>query len=396
MSLPQRSPAPSITQSSQQLSRLIIGFVVLVIVGSLAAAAYNIAADFQDKFDTGEQNAKNLALLLDEHARRSVEAVDVILRDVVRAFTAPPVGQISEGDIAEVLRDHVPSPLIGALFIIGPDGRVISDAEPEPMASLPDINFLDREYFGAHRGAEIGLRISAPIVSRTTGKPFIPFSRAARSADGTLLGIVVAAVRPEAFRDTYSQINIGRQGFLSVALTNGELLARNPYVQNLIGISLADTPLFQERLRNSASGTYVAVSTLDGVERVFAYRRVEGLPLVVIAGLATAELYEQVRSENLKEFTGTVLFLVLLCAFAVLVIRQLRQLDRLTDAVTAGENRFRVLFADNPLPMWVFDLKTLYFLEVNKAAMKAYGYSRDEFLRLTIRDIRPPRTFPTS
>jgi two-component system cell cycle sensor histidine kinase/response regulator CckA len=45
-------------------------------------------------------------------------------------------------------------------------------------------------------------------------------------------------------------------------------------------------------------------------------------------------------------------------------------------------------FAKNLHPMWVFDRETLAFLEVNDAAVKEYGFSREEFLRMTLRDIR--------
>jgi two-component system cell cycle sensor histidine kinase/response regulator CckA len=55
---------------------------------------------------------------------------------------------------------------------------------------------------------------------------------------------------------------------------------------------------------------------------------------------------------------------------------------------------FRVLFAANPLPMWVYDLETHAFLEVNDAAVAKYGYSRDEFLRMRITDIGPPEDIP--
>jgi len=55
-----------------------------------------------------------------------------------------------------------------------------------------------------------------------------------------------------------------------------------------------------------------------------------------------------------------------------------------------SEQRYRRLFEANPLPMWVFDLKTLAFLAVNDAAVCHYGYSRDEFLAMTIADIRRP------
>lgn len=48
-----------------------------------------------------------------------------------------------------------------------------------------------------------------------------------------------------------------------------------------------------------------------------------------------------------------------------------------------------VLFQKHPDPMWIYDRHTLNFLEVNEAAIASYGYSREEFLKLTIADIRP-------
>ncbi|MDD5564141.1 MAG: PAS domain S-box protein [Thermoanaerobaculaceae bacterium] len=56
----------------------------------------------------------------------------------------------------------------------------------------------------------------------------------------------------------------------------------------------------------------------------------------------------------------------------------------------AGERRYRALFLAHPLPMWVYDLETLRFLAVNDAAVEKYGWSRAEFLAMTLRDIRPP------
>lgn len=44
--------------------------------------------------------------------------------------------------------------------------------------------------------------------------------------------------------------------------------------------------------------------------------------------------------------------------------------------------------------MWIYDIHSLAFLEVNEAAVKHYGYSRDEFLKMTIKDIRPPEDIP--
>lgn len=54
-----------------------------------------------------------------------------------------------------------------------------------------------------------------------------------------------------------------------------------------------------------------------------------------------------------------------------------------------SEKKYGDLFHLSPLPMWVFDLETYGFLDVNKAAILHYGYSREEFLSMTIKDIRP-------
>jgi two-component system, cell cycle sensor histidine kinase and response regulator CckA len=59
-----------------------------------------------------------------------------------------------------------------------------------------------------------------------------------------------------------------------------------------------------------------------------------------------------------------------------------------------SEERYRLLFESNPLAMWVYDTETLEFLEVNNAAMRQYGFSREEFLSMTIKDIRPPEEVP--
>jgi len=66
-----------------------------------------------------------------------------------------------------------------------------------------------------------------------------------------------------------------------------------------------------------------------------------------------------------------------------------RNIQRQQRQLIESEEKYRILFESNPHPMWVYDLETLKFLTVNDAAVEHYGYSRDEFLTLTIKDIRP-------
>jgi len=63
---------------------------------------------------------------------------------------------------------------------------------------------------------------------------------------------------------------------------------------------------------------------------------------------------------------------------------------RIEEALRKSEAQYRLLFEANPQAMWVYDLTTLRFLAVNDAAVRHYGYSRSEFLEMTIKDIRPP------
>ncbi len=63
-------------------------------------------------------------------------------------------------------------------------------------------------------------------------------------------------------------------------------------------------------------------------------------------------------------------------------------------ALGRSEDRYRMLFESNPLASWVLDTETLRFLAVNEAAVSLYGYTRDEFLSMTARDIRPPDQVP--
>lgn len=67
-----------------------------------------------------------------------------------------------------------------------------------------------------------------------------------------------------------------------------------------------------------------------------------------------------------------------------------KSLENRIDALQESESGFRQLFENNPQPMWINDLETLAFLAVNKAAVHHYGYSEDEFLSMTIKDIQPP------
>ncbi len=73
----------------------------------------------------------------------------------------------------------------------------------------------------------------------------------------------------------------------------------------------------------------------------------------------------------------------------VLVFRDVTEEYHLNQVLRESEAGYRLMFENNPQPMWIYDLETLAFLKVNQAALSHYGYSDEEFYSMTIKDIRP-------
>ena len=81
-------------------------------------------------------------------------------------------------------------------------------------------------------------------------------------------------------------------------------------------------------------------------------------------------------------------------AFAIVALRARFRSKMAEEALEVSEGRYREMFENNPHPMWVYDKETLAFLDVNNAAISHYGFTRNEFLSMTIDGIRPAENVP--
>jgi two-component system, cell cycle sensor histidine kinase and response regulator CckA len=124
-----------------------------------------------------------------------------------------------------------------------------------------------------------------------------------------------------------------------------------------------------------------------GIRALFTVHLLPTLVPLLVLGMAY-----RIGREQLSLAFISVLASVL-CYSARLALTHHRQLQG-SQALKEAETRFRLLFASNPHPMWVFAQDTLEFLEVNEAAVKHYGYSRQEFLHLKTANLRPREDVP--
>ncbi len=76
------------------------------------------------------------------------------------------------------------------------------------------------------------------------------------------------------------------------------------------------------------------------------------------------------------------------------IVRDVTERKRVEEELRNSEQKYRHLFDQSPWPMWILDEETLQFLDINQAAIEDYGYSREEFLNMTLKDIRPPEDVP--
>ncbi|AUF96392.1 diguanylate cyclase [Pseudomonas sp. 02C 26] len=337
--------------------RLVLAFMAVVMLVFVATEAWRFWRDYRAAFTVAENSVVNLARASAQHAEDSIRQVDAITAALAERLEGDGFANLDRPRLHALLRQQVQiMPQLHGLFVYGADGTWLAT---DHTVTAPKANNADRDYFIYHRehtGRQI--RIGSVVKSRSTEELIIPISRRLNFPDGSFAGVLLGTIKVDWFVRYYGDFQIDQSGALVLAKRDGTILVRRPFVEQVLGSSLADSEVFRDYLPYANEGVVETVAVVDGTPRLYAYRALTSYPLVVQAGLSRDAILAAWRQDVIKSIGVLLVLLLGLSLFGWVVLRQLRErivIERalhqahqtlkdlaLTDSLTGLGNRRRL------------------------------------------------------
>ncbi|GLC92253.1 GGDEF domain-containing protein [Cupriavidus sp. TA19] len=291
-------------------------------IAGLGAAA--LARMRSDALASASEASANLALTLERSISRNLHSYEFAIAGVADAIRAPEVMQLPTALRQRVLFDRsLNAEDMGSLLVADASGNLVLDSHKWPPRA---VNVADRDYFQAHaHDAHAGTFLSQPFQPRiTTENKSIGLSRRMPAPDGSFGGIVVGTLRINYFRKLFNGVSLGSGGTLTLLRTDGTIIMRRPYEDSSIGRNISGSSSFTPLLRGT-EGSFIGVAAVDGVQRLYSYRRLPGFPLMVVVGLSVRDVLAP-WYKRAWWFAGLIAVVdALLVGLAVLLSRQWRR-----------------------------------------------------------------------
>ena len=274
----------------QSTTYLGVAVIVIIWCGIYLLASQEHESAYQDAARQGG----NIARVLEEYIRRVVQESDSALLELRRDYQRDP----QHFDLAAwVARNKAHNALTVQFGIVNAAGFVVQSS----FRSLASPVYVgDRAPFTEPRDAKTDeLYISDPILGHVTTRLTLQFVRRVTNPDGSFDGVVDSSLDIVELEKFFSSLNLGKSGIVSLVGADGILLARggqDPASRGMAGISNLHSLLFSH-LAHSSAGTYwnnrESRAKFDGVSRLMSYRKLAGMPLIAVVGLAKANIFQQ-------------------------------------------------------------------------------------------------------
>jgi diguanylate cyclase (GGDEF)-like protein/PAS domain S-box-containing protein len=210
------------------------------------------------------------------------------------------------------------------------------------LTSSKERVFLgDREHFKVHGSdSEDRLYISNPLRGRVSGKLSIQFTRRILDKSGRFAGVLVLSVSPETLVRVYEELDLGPNGLVGIRRLDNTPLIRWPEIGALQNKPLPEIPSIAAA---AGAGHEIRRGSLDGVERIFSFRRIPDLPLYAVVGQSLdGVLAESSKVRRLYLAAGSFGSLVVLL-FGFLMFSKLKRDEQVESELIKSEARFRSL-----------------------------------------------------
>jgi diguanylate cyclase (GGDEF)-like protein len=331
---PIRGIAQKLTSSPRRTIAAFGAFFVVLIVGLFMV-------DLRGRHDVAIEGAKrsaaNYAELLAEHTARAFEAVDRSLRgaELIRLNLAARSKDNDEGESArreaanEALRHlQQTSPLLVSIGWTNAAGDIEAHSNTGP---LPRPNLAETPHFIAQRDSNADeLYIAQPYRSPVDGRWLAAVSRRLSNPDGSFAGIAGAVLDQSYFAGIYRSIRFGTNGAALVLNRNGNVLAREPLLDDVYENNYAGGALLKEYLPKSPGGAFETICIIDGVDCIVGYQAVAGLPLIVVVSYDRADVLAPWYRHLYTFGPLTALVVLVFMAGTILLMWQTRNLAKKT------------------------------------------------------------------
>ena len=242
-----------------------------------------------DAWRQAEQSSDNLVLTLDREIVRNIGTYDLSLQGAADVLKEPGLDQLSPALRRAAIFDRAASAeYLGMMLVTSASGVITANSTTE---RVEQANLSDRDYFTAQRDdPNLGVYLSKPFRSRLrAGAPTIVLSRGLIGSNGEFDGIVLGALNVSYFDHLFEKLNVGKDGIVSLIRADGHMIARLPYDPSNFDRDISSSETFR-KLITAQSGHYVGDAAVDGVRRLYTFRRVGGLPLLLSVGLSVSEI----------------------------------------------------------------------------------------------------------
>jgi PAS domain S-box-containing protein len=250
-----------------------------------------------------ENSLATLASSLTQQAEDTIEIADTALVGVVQQVESAGTSPEALARLDRMLAARAATrPRFRDIAVLGADGNWLATSLP-----AKGVNLAQRAYFRHHRDeADRGPFLGPPIRSVVTGEWILTVSRRFDNADGSFGGIVAAAIDLSYFLDLYATYDLGHDGAIWLATTDGILLARYPAVRQFAGEDISRTKAFAQMAGHRA-GSFENISYVDGTMRFSGYRRSDRHKLVGGASMSQDAALAGWRRQALLDMAATLL-----------------------------------------------------------------------------------------